>query len=524
MCTEPLYAIRLKTEYDKKFQRFGIRTPLKVLCSVRDIGKDTEKLDFNRNIYDLLMISCGQCLQCRLQRVKQRAVMCMCESLDHKENSFITLTFGYPQTYAYYRHPSKGSHRKPLSHYLSTKKSHFHEWSLDVETWQKFMKRLRQWYYNYQLGLYLFEKKRYDLIFSKDYVKSRYDTSLLMSIKSHIRIPKEEKSDLLKDFHPKKIRVMHCGEYGSRRFRPHHHAILHGFQFPDLKEIYEDGKKYYTSDILSKLWPFGIHRIGDCSYNSCSYVSRYVTKKVNGNNQEAFYEGRKPEYVTYSTKPVLGAEYFKKNYQEFVNTGKISVVTDKLYECSIPRSYDNILKKIDLPLFNSMKEKRVQDSTSDLDRLLSQDRSIYSKLDSNRKICLNVLRKLVRSYENGAPINEISLFKKAKAFGVNIKFFASEFKDSALSFLDKKTYKSHKSRSSNDCLHEKYYKFELARKRHISRCYNLNWSDERVAREIAFYENMPNPFKCAVRGRSLPDIESINEYSCFDEKGKEYIL
>lgn len=506
MCTEPLYAIRLKTEFDKKFQRFGKRTPIRVLCSVREIGKDTNKLDFNRNVYDLLMISCGQCMQCRLQRVKQRAVMSICESLEQKDNSFLTLTFGYPQTYSYYRHEKK------LSHYLASKKAHFHEWSLEVEQFQKFMKRLRNWYYNYQLCSHLISLGRNDLV-PRTY-----------PFVTHIRLPLLQRPFLLKDFHPKKIRCMHCGEYGDKHQRPHHHCILFGFQFPDLKEIYENGKKYYTSDILSKLWTFGIHRIGDCTYNSCAYVSRYVTKKVNGNNQEQYYEGRKPEYVTYSTKPVLGANYFKKNYKEFVNTQKISVVADKLYECSIPKSYDNILQKIDKALFNEMKEKRVQDCKTDLDKLLSQDRSIYSKLDSNQKICMSVLRKLVRSYESSGLINCDELFKKAKAFGLSTKFFISEFKDSAISFLSNKSYKHHKSRNSNDDLHEKYYKFELARKRHISHCYNLNWSDKRIVSELCFYKNMPNPFKCAVRGRSLPDLESINEDCCIDEKGKEILL
>lgn len=506
MCTEPLYAIRLKTEYDNKFQRFKIRTPIKVLCAVREIGKDTSKLNYNRDVYDLLMISCGQCMQCRLQRVKQRAVMSICESLEHTENSFVTLTFGYPQTYSYYRH------KVGLSHYLAKKKAHFHEWSLDVETFQKFMKRLRNWYYNYQLCNHLLSLGRSDLI------PSNYP------LVTHVRLPFLERSFLLKDFRPNKIRCMHCGEYGDQHQRPHHHCILFGFQFPDLKEIYENGKKYYTSDILSHLWTFGIHRIGECSYNSCAYVSRYVTKKVNGNNQEQYYNGRKPEYVTYSTKPVLGANYFIKNYIEFVNTGLVSVVADKKYECPIPRSYDNILKKIDFNLFTSMKEKRVKDSVKDLDILFKQDRSIYSKLDSNQKICMSVLRKLVRSYESSGIIKSDELFKKAKAFGISTKFFASEFKDNAVSFLMNKTFKSHKKRNTNDDLHEKYYKFELGRKRHISHCYDLNLSDKEIVRRLCFYKNMPNPFKCAFRGRSLPDIESINENSYIDEKGKEFIL
>lgn len=504
MCTEPFYAIRLKTEFDEKYRRFKIRTPIKVLKAVRDIGKNTNLLNYDREHYDLIMISCGQCLQCRLLRVKQRSVMCICESLEHEENSFITLTFGYPQTYSYYRHNRK------LSHYLSSKKAHFHEWSLETEMFQKFMKRLRNWFYNYQLSIHLYSIGRSDLVPSTfPYV-------------TKIRIPLLERPFLLKDFKPKKIRVMHCGEYGDKKSRPHHHAILFGFQFPDLESVYENGKEYFVSSILERLWPFGIHRIGSASYNSCAYVARYVTKKINGNNKDEYYKGRKPEYVTYSTKPVLGANYFIKNYKEFVNTGVISVVSDKKYECAIPRSYDNILKKIDFDLYSDMKEKRVNSCLTDLDRLLQQDRSIYSKLDSNQKICMSVMRKLVRSYENSGQINYDEYLKKARAFGISVKYFESDLKDRAIRFLDKCTFKRHKPRNSNSELHQKYYQFELSRKRHINKSYNVNHSDERVKREVAFYENMPNPFKVLSRGRFIPDIESYDDDNvCITSKGDE---
>lgn len=508
MCTEPLYAIRLKTEYDVKFQRFGKRTPIRVLKAVREIGKDTSKLEFDRNVYDLIMISCGQCMQCRLLRVKQRAVMSMCESLEHKNNCFITLTFGYPQTYSYYRHV------KGLSHYLASKKANFHAWSLDVETWQKFMKRLRHWYYNEQLFSYLVKMNRLDLVYSV------HEDKLIK--KSHIRIPKAERDVLLADFKPQTIRVMHTGEYGSKRNRAHHHAILFGFQFPDLEEIYENGQIYYTSKILSELWPFGIHRIGKCEYNSCCYVARYVTKKINGNNMEEYYNGRKQEYVTYSTRPVLGANYFKKNFKEFAHTGEVKVAFDKVYKCPLPKSYDNILMHIDNDLYNQVKEKRVKDCVKDLDELLKQERSIYSKLDSGNKIAFATLRKLTRVFDETECPDVDEYLAKAKAFGINTKFFVSEFKDGAISLLNKKSYKDHKSKSSNADLHEKYYKFELARKRHISHCYDIYHSDKRVVSDLCFYINMPNPFKCVTRGFTLPDNESINENSYFDEKGKEY--
>ena len=65
----------------------------------------------------------------------------------------------------------------------------------------------------------------------------------------------------------------------------------------------------------------------------------------------------------------------------------------------MPKSYDNILQKIDKDLYNEMKEKRVKDCASDLDALLNSKRSIYAKLDSNNKICMSVLKKLVRGYE-----------------------------------------------------------------------------------------------------------------------------
>lgn len=523
MCTEPLYAIRLKTEYDKKYQRFGKRTPITVLRAVRDVGKDTSSLIYNRKVYDLLMISCGQCMQCRLQRVKQRAVMSICESLEHKENSFVTLTFGYPQTYRYYRHDKK------LSHYISAKKAHFHEWSLEVETFQKFMKRLRFWYYNYQLAQHLLSLGRTDLVFnfnaSHTYINHNKHPRpfSLLEYKKHIRIPKDEKEELLKDFKPQKIRCLHCGEYGAKRFRPHHHCILFGFQFPDLEPLWENNCKYYTSKILEKLWPFGIHRIGECTYNSCAYVSRYVTKKINGSNQDEYYNGRKPEYVTYSTKPVLGSNYFVKNYKEIVNTQELCVVADKKYICRMPKSYDNILEKIDKDLYNEMKEKRVSDCVADLEKLLSSKRSIYAKLDSNNKICLSVLNKLVRNYENGAE-NYDEYLKKAKAFGLNTKFFDSEFSENAWKWLSNKTFKDHKSHSSNKDILDNYYKFELARRRSINACYNIKHSDNTVFQNLCMFINMPNPFRVVKRGKMLPDVESNDFEEYIDEKGRSYRL
>lgn len=51
---------------------------------------------FNKPKYHLkrkLKLACGQCIGCKLERARQRAVRCMHEAQMHNENSFITLTY-----------------------------------------------------------------------------------------------------------------------------------------------------------------------------------------------------------------------------------------------------------------------------------------------------------------------------------------------------------------------------------------------------------------------------------------------
>ena len=123
-----------------------------------------------------------------------------------------------------------------------------HRGSLVKSDFQKFMKRLR---------------KRYDGI---DAV-SRPDGS--------VHFP---------------IRYFHCGEYGSLLSRPHHHACLFNFDFPD-KELWStrSGVRLFRSESLERLWPFGFCTIGEVTWESAAYVARYVTKKVTGKDAASHY-------------------------------------------------------------------------------------------------------------------------------------------------------------------------------------------------------------------------------------------
>ena len=97
------------------------------------------------------------------------------------------------------------------------------------------------------------------------------------------------------------IRYYHCGEYGENFGRPHYHALLFNHDFQDKKFFSSrGGNTVYTSDSLSDLWPFGFSVVGGVTFESASYVARYVMKKVTGKRAEEHYGGKTPEYTTMS--------------------------------------------------------------------------------------------------------------------------------------------------------------------------------------------------------------------------------
>lgn len=119
------------------------------------------------------------------------------------------------------------------------------------------------------------------------------------------------------------IRFYHCGEYGEKFQRPHYHACLFNFDFPDRK-LYKtnNDQNYYTSEILGALWPYGFSIVGDVTFESAAYVARYIMKKINGPPAENHYEvmdpetgellQRQPEYTTMSRRPGIGKAWLGK--------------------------------------------------------------------------------------------------------------------------------------------------------------------------------------------------------------------
>lgn len=86
----------------------------------------------------------------------------------------------------------------------------------------------------------------------------------------------------------------------------------------------------YRSATLERLWPYGYSAVSDVTFESAAYVARYVMDKVTGEDAErvsdrtglSHYErvnlvsGEvclvKPEYVTMSRRPGIGADWYRK--------------------------------------------------------------------------------------------------------------------------------------------------------------------------------------------------------------------
>jgi len=152
------------------------------------------------------------------------------------------------------------------------------------------------------------------------------------------------------------IRYYHCGEYGETFNRPHYHACLFNHDFTD-KVLWQtkNNCRLYTSDALSKLWPYGYSIIGDVTFDSAAYVARYIAKKVTGKLADDHYQGRQPEYCTMSRRPGIGKAWYDKYKSDLFPHDK-TIIKGK--EVPIPKFYYTLHDLDDPSLNQQLKFKR----------------------------------------------------------------------------------------------------------------------------------------------------------------------
>lgn len=146
---------------------------------------------------------------------------------------------------------------------------------------------------------------------------------------------------------PIRVRFFMAGEYGDKNGRPHFHACVFGYSFPDRLyfRTLPSGSKIYRSAFLESLWPFGYSSVGDVTFDSAAYVARYIMKKVTGDARGHYtrvdcatgeiYE-IEPEFCRMSLKPGVGANWLKKYQSDVFPHGYVVVNGVK---ASPPRYY-----------------------------------------------------------------------------------------------------------------------------------------------------------------------------------------
>lgn len=188
------------------------------------------------------------------------------------------------------------------------------------------------------------------------------------------------------------IRFYMCGEYGDDFSRPHFHALLFNFDFPDRYYwCMRNGERSFRSSMLDGLpqgtsrngkyvisdtafWPYGNAEFGEVTFKSAAYVARYVMKKVTGDVAEDYYTWvdpvtgeyfqRRAEFNNMSRRPGIGKGWIEK-FTSDVYPNDIMVVNG--VETKPPRYYDNYYATIDPQEFEKIKASRQDLSQSVLD-------------------------------------------------------------------------------------------------------------------------------------------------------------
>lgn len=303
-----------------------------------------------------LKVPCGDCRGCRLNYARNWMIRIQHEASLHERNCVITLTYD-PENL-----PEYGS--------------------LHLPDFQDFMKRLR-------------ERILYD-----DY--KAYKDSLApdspvagLSYKDYKKlVPKEKRT---------RIRFFHCGEYGAKKGRPHYHAVIFGYDFPDkLRDASIDSSEQFKSEMLSDVWGKGRCTVGKLNVHSASYIARYITKKQYGRRNDHHYEiidletseivELRREYVTMSRNPGIARRWFDQ-FKKDVYPNDFVVVNGRKYPP--PKIYDYYLELEDPEEISTIKAERQQRAAA-----RAKDNT-PARLAVKERLLESKLRSLKRSYEDG---------------------------------------------------------------------------------------------------------------------------
>jgi len=170
-----------------------------------------------------------------------------------------------------------------------------------------------------------------------------------------------------------KVRYYQCGEYGEDMGRPHHHAIVFGYDPTDKNLLWEEkGFQYWDSEIIKDAWKMGHVVVSDVTRESALYVSRYLTKGVSRLERDSHYKGKMPEYATMSRNPGIGAGWVEKYRDDITNVD--GVVCPGGYICRPGRYYDSKRDREELENAKLKRKEMIDLENSTARRLAARER------------------------------------------------------------------------------------------------------------------------------------------------------
>lgn len=265
-----------------------------------------EEFNYLSKVYETVDLPCGKCIGCRLANSKMWANRCLIESKEYKHNYFITLTYSDENlTFVKSINAETGEVlKKP---------------TLVKKDMQKFMKDLRR-YMSYHFNI-------------------------------------------------DNIRFFGCGEYGTKKSRPHFHLILFNCPLNDLQYFFtnNEGDKIYRSSIIEQVWNKGICSVGEVTWNSIAYTSRYIMKKQKGKTKGFVLDdkndlvfGLQPEFMNASRNPGIARQFFEEHKDEIYNTDEI-ILNDgkkKVIKIKPPKYYDDLFDLENHSVLENIKKAR----------------------------------------------------------------------------------------------------------------------------------------------------------------------
>lgn len=279
------------------------------LYAIRQSNVSNSKLTINKRYmydkipsgYEKLIIPCGQCIGCRLEKSRQWAIRMQNEASMYESNCFVTLTYD--------------------NDHLPFEKG---KMVLDKTHLQNFMKYLRR---DFGDGI-------------RFYGAGEYGEQCHVCHYSRLQCT--------------------CKKFTSDFGRPHYHACIFNHHFTDLEplDVSSSGFPYFTSDALNKLWPKGRATVQEFTFETAAYTARYVTKKQTGRKAPFFYKDRPPEFALMSRRPGIGKPFYDK-YVDSIYQNDMIVIRENL-KCTPPKYYDSLYNQ-SAPLdMEYLKNRRVQ--------------------------------------------------------------------------------------------------------------------------------------------------------------------